>query len=194
MIMKRIAIMLLIAGVLAGCRTPDQDREPYSRHEAWEDACIIHHGATNAYRVIDVGPGSNMVLEITEGYYRGKRTTAHASRDSVYLILPCEPIPGEHLAFSLEEGTLDYGGSSGYGFNVIDTNMPATAEAVVHKVSKGRILADIKVAMWKRNVRLGGSVGPARLFVVRGLMEFEKKRQGVRTSACTLPSRCRAGK
>lgn len=190
--MKTRLTILMILAFLTGCSGPDQ--EPYSRQIAWEKASVLNLSSTNTYRRLEVGTGSNLVLEITDGYYRGKKTTAHSSHNSIYLILSGAPTLGEYMTFSFTNGTLDYDGFAGYDFNVIDTNMPAVAEISVYEVSADHILAEVQAALWQRNGFGDHGKGPSRLFVAKGMMRFERKEYSCRTSTCTLPSRSRAGK
>lgn len=175
--MKTLLIACLITFAIVGCRGPDQ--EPYSRAILWENASVVNQSETNAYRFLELESGTNLVLELTDGYYHGKRTTAHSTHDSVYLVLKRPPERGDYLTFSFADGTLDYDGFWGYGFNVLDTNRAAVADLRVWDASATRLDADVQVSLWHRADSLGGGteVPPSCLFVVKGRIEIERKRK-----------------
>ena len=86
-----------ITMMLCGCRGPDQ--HAYSRRVLWTDASFAFVGGAPPM-LVDVAKGNASIFEIRNGYYRGRKSTAHSSHTAVYLLAADRPRAGEHLRFS----------------------------------------------------------------------------------------------
>ncbi len=174
--------------MLISCGCGDPDREPYSRHILWENASLVNQSGTNTMRFMDVEPGTNLVLEIRDGFYRSKTTTAHSSHDAVYLVLPGEPQPWSRYRFTFADGNLEYDGFAGYWIRGIDTNMPATAEMFVEEVTRKGFTANLRASIYFTPDVTRTNDGPPMLFTVddHDVLFQRMNMRDCRTNACTL--------
>lgn len=145
-----LIVLILVAGVMPNFhRMIGPNQTPYSRRIAWENARVVNHSPTGRFRNIHIEKGSNLVLEITDGFSRGKRTTAHPSRSSIYLIITNEPLCGDYMRFSFSDGTLDYVKRAGGSIYAnIDTNMPSAAILMFNTLSIEHLTADVHAGIW----------------------------------------------
>jgi len=179
-----ISLLITLALVVVGCRKSDPDREPYTRRILWQDANVVNHSETNAYRFITVEPGSNLVAEIRDGFYRGKQTSIHSSHVSVYLIFDREPRAVRTYRFSFRDGTLDFDGFAGYSLHVLNTNMPAVAELDVTDVTPTEVTGELRVSLhsYPREPKPGEY---SRLLVWNEKVTLERK--NINTDCRTMP-------
>ncbi|HEV57708.1 MAG TPA: hypothetical protein ENN87_09495 [Phycisphaerales bacterium] len=161
---------LALASVL-GCA----DQTPYSERILWEDAAVVDRGPGGPLPDYSITPGRNTVLELRNGYSRGRWTTAHASHDVVYLVLSQEPKPYDDLRFTAADGTLYYTGFGGYSFKTLDPNMPATAELRVRDISDRRMTATVRVALYFNRQGVNSPESP-HLYVVNDIATFTRRK------------------
>ncbi len=128
------------------------DRIPYSSRTFWTNAALVD---TSPEPVLynptrrphwQVGPGNHTVLMIKDGWSRGRRSTAHASHDTLYLVLPASLEPGLVLRLSPDTKTLIFDSFAGYNFRDLDHTNPTDATVTILEVNPTQITARIKVS------------------------------------------------
>ena len=147
----KIPVSTLVLLLFSGCASlsPEDDDyfEPFAERILWRHAQLLHEG-TSSYPRPRVEAGSNVVLEICRGWRpRNNMTTEHPSHDTVYLLLPREPRPGDHFHCSYTNRTLAFHGFAGYWYSTLDTNAPANAEVEVESVARKTVRLKYTVAL-----------------------------------------------
>ena len=153
-------ILLLFSGCVVLSPKDDDSFEPFSKRILWRHAQLLLEG-TNTYPGPTVASGSNIVLEICRGWRpRNNVTTGHPSHDTVYLLLPGEPRPGDHFHCSYTNRTLAFHGFAGYWYSTLDTNASASAEVEVESVGRTTVRLKCAVALdYRREIDSPGERG-----------------------------------
>ena len=142
-----------LSEVVADTTTVFLDSTPYSVRVFWPNASVIDESPEPLpYRPkmppsFAVAPGDHTVLMIKDGWSRGRRSTAHASHDTLYLLLPASLSPGQILHPSPHTGTLCFDSFSGYGFRYLDESRPIDADIEILSVSDSWIRARVTVSL-----------------------------------------------
>ena len=159
---------------ITGCLGPERDeydREKYSDSIAWEKARIVDKGGSSELKILEIGPGSKIILEFTEGFSHGRRTTAHGSHESVYFILDELPRKGSSYEFSFLNGSLEFDGWAGDDSLFICRDKPAKAYLHIKDISEEEIIADVTCVLWYQSKSFIGNVP----FDIKRTITFDRK-------------------
>ena len=114
---KHCVLLALFATALGGCAFwsippfsligPDQSR--YSERHFWKlgKPYVRREEFTKATFVDGVSRGSHTVLKINDGWTRGRRTTAHSSHKTIWLVLPSELRENGNYQLTSVDDTID---------------------------------------------------------------------------------------
>ncbi len=131
------------------------DRVPFAEHIFWRDSDVVK-SPTLLGEIID---GSHTVLMIYDGYSHGRRTTAHASHNKLFMLLPRQIAKGATYSCDPNEDTLYFWGFHGYDFSRIRNNGLADATSVtILRISDEEIVARVNASFYVENGDYGEGV------------------------------------
>ena len=118
-----------------------RDQVPYSARwfRSAADVNVVRHDGTPRWQELETVPGNHTVLCIVDGWSRGRRSTAHASYESVYLILPQLIREGDRFRLTAADERMFFDGFTGADFALLDPTRPGWATVEILSVSGARI-------------------------------------------------------
>jgi hypothetical protein len=147
--MRLGGIAALLAGGLYSCapsgtRSSDtwlSDRVPYARF-----VLTVTNRFENPWTGNDITfPEPRLVLELTQGHYANRASTAHANHDTVICLLPTNPQTRMVYHLSAADGNLLYDGFDGYDRWCFDDAKENSAAVTVLRLDAGQMTAEVKL-------------------------------------------------
>jgi hypothetical protein len=183
---RRLPLLAAASCLASGCSYIGPDQEHFASAEYWNAADVSARqwtGQSQMAEMISVSGGEHTLLLTSDGYSRGKRSSAHASHWFVFLTLPREVKEGQTYDVSREAGTLHLDAFAGYDPWCIDPDRPAGGSVHIREVRGKAIVADLRVRLTAVSADSNVPVEERRRLEVTREGVFEFRRSTLRTAA-----------